>query len=54
LHNEIVVSSGGDQNAALNELSNLGYQVFGLDGEPASREFVFQKAITRVVAKPGR
>jgi FkbM family methyltransferase len=53
LHNEIVASNGGDQNAALNELSNLGYQVFGLDGEPASREVIFRKAITRVVARAG-
>ena len=54
LHNEIVASNGGDQNAALNELSNLGYQVFGLDGKPASREIIFRKPITRVVAKSGR
>jgi FkbM family methyltransferase len=54
LHNEIVASNGGDQNAALNELSNLGYQVFGLDGEPASREVIFRKAISRVIAKPSR
>jgi hypothetical protein len=51
LHNEIVASNGGDQNAALDELSNLDYQVLGLDGEPASREVIFRKAITRVVAK---
>jgi hypothetical protein len=51
LHNEIVASNGGDQNAALNELSNLGYQVFGLDGEPASREVIFREHITPVVAK---
>lgn len=54
LHNEIVASSGGDQNAALTELSNLGYHVFDLDGEPASREVIFRKAITRVIAKSGR
>ena len=54
LHNEIVTSNGGDRNAALDELSNSGYQVFGLDGAPASREVIFRKAITRVVAKSGR
>jgi FkbM family methyltransferase len=51
LHNEILLANGGDPNAALNELESVGYQVFGLDGEPASREVMFRKAITRVVAR---
>jgi FkbM family methyltransferase len=54
LHNEIVRSKGGDQNAALDELSNLGYQVFSLDGKPASKEVIFRKAITRVTAESVR
>jgi FkbM family methyltransferase len=54
LHNEILLASGGDTNAALNELDSAGYQVFALDGRPASREVIFRRAITRVVAKVAR
>lgn len=53
LHNEILLASGGDPNAALNELESVGYQIFDLDGKPTSREVIFQKPITRVVAKVG-
>jgi FkbM family methyltransferase len=51
LHNEILLANGGDPNAALNELESVGYQIFGIDGEPTSREVIFRKAITRVVAR---
>ena len=51
IHNEIVASGGGDPNAALNELAGMGYAIFGLDGEPASKEVIFRSAITRIVAK---
>jgi FkbM family methyltransferase len=51
LHNEIVSMSGGNPNEAIDELDQMGYVVFGVDGQRISREMISKKAIIRVVAK---
>lgn len=51
LHNGIVASDGGDPNAALDELSALGYSTFGLNGEPIERRIILQSSIIRVMAR---
>jgi FkbM family methyltransferase len=51
LHNEIVISGGGNPDEALDELDRMGYAVFGVDGKPISREAIFKKPIIRIVAK---
>ena len=51
LHNEIVALGGGDRNEALDELARMGYAVFGVDGQPISREAIFKKTVTRIVAR---
>jgi hypothetical protein len=37
--------------AALDELAGLGCRVFGLNGEPITREVILRKSIARIVAK---
>jgi FkbM family methyltransferase len=54
LHNEMIVSQGGDPNAALNEVVTLGYSTFSLDGAPIKRTAIFEKPIIRIVASRER
>ena len=51
LHNEMIVAQGGDRNAALDELKNLGYGVFSLDGMPIDPTTIFDKDVVRIVAR---
>ncbi len=53
LHNEMVISAGGDPNAALDDLARLGYDTFGLDGEALERRAILERPIVRVVARRG-
>jgi FkbM family methyltransferase len=50
LHNEMITAEGGDPNLTLNELAQLGYGTFGLEGSPLMREFILKKRLIRVVA----
>jgi FkbM family methyltransferase len=50
LHNEMIISQGGDPNAAFNEVVALGYSTFSLDGAPIKRTAIFEKPIIRIVA----
>jgi hypothetical protein len=51
LHNEMILAQGGDRDAALDELKNLGYSVFSLDGMPIDPTTIFDKDIVRIVAR---
>ena len=51
LHNQMVAAEGGDPNAALDELQELGYAPFSFAGEALDRPAIFGKPITRLVAK---
>jgi FkbM family methyltransferase len=50
LHNEMIMSQGGDRNAALDELDGFGYNTFSLNGAPIERPAIFEKPIIRIVA----
>jgi FkbM family methyltransferase len=51
LHNEMVVSEGGDPNSALDELTGLGYETFQHDGTAINRADILSWPIVRVLAK---
>lgn len=51
LHNQMLVSKGGDPHSALNELAYFHYRTFGLDGAPISRDAILAKPLVRIVAK---
>lgn len=51
LHNEMIISEGGDPNSALNKLDELRYRTFGLDGEEICKSDILKKPIIRIVAK---
>jgi FkbM family methyltransferase len=51
LHNQMVAADGGDPNAALDELENLGYGTFSFEGTLIDRSVLFRKPIIRVVAR---
>jgi FkbM family methyltransferase len=51
LHNEMITSEGGDPHLALNELVELGYEIFALKGNSLERDFILQKPLMRIVAK---
>jgi FkbM family methyltransferase len=51
LHNEMVMSGGGDPTSSLDELARLGYDIFGLNGEPLERQTVLAPPIIRVVGR---
>jgi FkbM family methyltransferase len=51
LHNEMVASDGGDPHAALDELAALGFGTFSLAGSPIGKGEIFEKPITRIVAR---
>jgi hypothetical protein len=50
----MVASDGGDPHAALDELAALGYGTFSLAGSPIGKREIFDKPISRIVAKPIR
>jgi FkbM family methyltransferase len=50
LHNEMVASEGGNPNLALDELVQLGYETYALDGSALKRDTILQRPITRIVA----
>jgi FkbM family methyltransferase len=54
LHNEIVARDGGDPNAALDELAQVGYVTFSLNGDPIGRAALLNKPIVRILAARNR
>jgi len=50
LHNEMITSEGGDPNLALDELVQLSYETFALNGNPVKRDFILQKPLIRIIA----
>jgi len=50
LHNEMIISEGGDPNLALEELVQLGYETYALNGNEVERDFILQKPLIRIVA----
>jgi FkbM family methyltransferase len=53
LHNEMVMSGGGDPTAALDELARLGYDTFGLNGEALEGRAILKPPIIRLLARRG-
>jgi len=53
LHNEIVISAGGNPSAVLVELSERGYHTFALNGGAIDASRVLAGPIIRIVAKHG-
>jgi len=53
LHNEMVISDGGDPTSVLEELAGYGYEVFALNREPLARDVILAKPLIRVVAIRG-
>lgn len=51
LHNEMVKSEGGDPNLALDELAELGYEVFALNRDSLGRGEILLRPIVRIVAR---
>lgn len=51
LHNEMVISDGGDPHRILDELAHLGYDIFATDGKSIPRSAILQRPIIRLVAK---
>jgi FkbM family methyltransferase len=51
LHNEMVMSGGGDPTAPLDELARLGYDTFGLNGEVIERRAILEPPIIRIIAR---
>jgi FkbM family methyltransferase len=50
LHNEMITSEGGDPHLALDELSQLGYKTFALEGAVLEADAILEKPLIRVVA----
>jgi FkbM family methyltransferase len=51
LHNEMLAREGGDPDAALQELQRMGYAPFSFAGALLERTAIFDKPISRVVAR---
>jgi FkbM family methyltransferase len=51
LHNEMVAAAGSSPAETLNEITRNGYQVFGVDGQPADATATLNVPIARIVAK---
>jgi len=51
LHNEMIVSEGGDPNSVLDLLTHSGYRTFALNGETISTTSILSHPITRLVAR---
>lgn len=50
LHNEMIISLGGNPNSVLEELAGYGFDVLTINREPLSREAILAKPIIRVLA----
>ena len=50
LHNQLISQDGGNPYAALDELRDLGYGTFSLEGLPLDRELIMQRTLIRIVA----
>jgi FkbM family methyltransferase len=50
LHTEMITSEGGDPNLALNELTQLGYEIFALNGNSIERDTILREPLIRIVA----
>ena len=46
----MIISEGGDPNLALEELVQLGYETYALNGNEVERDFILQKPLIRIVA----
>ncbi|MGB6484707.1 MAG: FkbM family methyltransferase [Candidatus Acidiferrales bacterium] len=51
LHNEMVLADGDDPNRLLDDLAELGYELFEVTGLKIGRSAALQKPIVRVMAK---
>jgi len=51
LHTEMITSEGGNPNLALDELIQLGYETFALNGNLLERDTILEKPLIRIVAK---
>jgi len=51
LHNEMVLANGSDPTRVLDELAEIGYEVFGFNGRRLETIAILQKPIVRVVGK---
>jgi len=51
VHNQIMTSEGGDPGALLDELARIGYNTFGLRGEPIKKCAILKYPIVRIVAR---
>jgi FkbM family methyltransferase len=56
LHNEMVALEGEDPKLALDELGNLGYETFALEGNLLARDAILKVPLIRIIARriPGR
>jgi FkbM family methyltransferase len=50
LHNDVIRSNGGDPGSILDELSDLGYPVLGLDGHRIGKSELIRHSILHVMA----
>ena len=50
LHNEMTTAEGGDPNLALNELAQLKYETFAINGNSLGRDGILQRPLLRIVA----
>jgi FkbM family methyltransferase len=50
LHSQMLTTDGLDPRAALNELDDLGYKTFALDGSPIDRATILRKPLMRITA----
>jgi Methyltransferase FkbM domain len=50
LHNQLISQDGGNPYAALDELRDIGYCTFSLDGSPLDRDLIVQQPLIRIVA----
>jgi FkbM family methyltransferase len=50
LHNEMITSEGGDPNITLDELTQLEYESFALNGESLERDSILEKPLMRILA----
>src|SRR5208282_2421275 len=47
LHNEMVLSNGGEPASALDEIARLGYDTFAVNGERIGRKAILDKSMIR-------
>jgi FkbM family methyltransferase len=51
LHNEMVRSSGGNPERVLDDLAEMNYEVFSINGEKIHRSAILEKPICRLVGR---